>query len=162
MKSSPHRSLLRWLLLSLLCLAPWAHAQTLEHIFSNPRVVTSDRDPTFYVLKFDWNGLGAWAVPAPVITRTNNVITITHTITRFYDDGLGPGWVSFSLGRFPPGTYTVTYQADEYFTGIGTYEPLVTQFTVGATPTAVPTLTQLGAALLVLGLLLITHKRMRA
>lgn len=141
-------------LLQLCAVAP-AQAQTLPHIFSNPRVLPGPQVPESLVLDLTWTGCGNWVADSFSVSVSNDVVTVRQTISGLDSQCTGLGGVQFSLGVFPPGSYTLVYQADEYFTGIGTYPALTTQFTVGggAVPVAVNTSSRFGLFVLVLCLL---------
>lgn len=107
-------------------------AQTLQHIFYDIRVETSESAPSRQRLQLAWTGCGSWE-PSITVSRSANVITVSHVISSFGFECIPPGlWADFPLGNFPPGDYTVVYQAVDAFPGIGTYVPLNTQFTVAA------------------------------
>lgn len=146
---------------ALLCIATPTQAQTLPHIFSNPQVLPGPQIPESLVLRMAWTGCGSWIPESQVVTRTSNVVTVTQTISGLDSQCTGAGFVQFNLGVFPPGTYTLVYQADEFFTGIGTYPALSTQFTVGggATPAAVDAVSQMGLAVLAVALLAVVMLR---
>lgn len=138
---------------AILLASTGALAQTaLTHIFSDPHVQPGPTEPNRYVLSLLWTGCGGWTPDTLTVTTAGNAVTVTQQISHSGLCGAG-GRVRFDLGTFPPGSYTLVYQAVHFVPAAGTYAPLTTQFTVGGPPIATPALGPLGLAILMLAIL---------
>jgi len=143
--------------LALLSAATAASAQqTLPNIFSNPQVVPTPQNPQSVSLQLMWNGCGGWNPNALTVSQVGATVTVAQGGVDYVGLPCSPaGAVLLLLGSFPPGTYSLVFQAVHFVPGVGTYPPLTTQFTVGSQTVAVPAIGRVGSLMLAAMLLLV-------
>ena len=131
--------------------APSVALAQLSSSFGNPYVeppvVQAGQSVTLVLLR-----VPCGPYDAPVFTVNNFVVYVTQAVPPACIAPAQAGELLFSLGTFPPGTYTLIYQPTNILSTGGSWPSQSTQFTVQA-PRPIPvnalwTLVVLGVALL--------------
>jgi hypothetical protein len=150
-------------LLVLGLLAPSVALAQSSASLGNPRVeppIVQEGQPVTLVL----TGIPCGRYDPPVFGVSNFIVTVTQAVSPACTLPSGVFEVEFSLGTFPPGTYTLIYQPTNRLGTGGSWPSQSTQFSVQA-PRAVPTTDLLSLMLLGVLLLLVPlvtgHRRQR-
>ena len=104
------------------------------------------------------DGCVAFGPGGEVVTVQGFSVTLVNTVDTLCGVPTPSFYLEFPLGRFSPGTYTLTYAPKSYFSGV-TYQVLTTQFVVQA-PATVPLFSGGASIFVIFGLAVAAYRHL--